>query len=185
MKVLVIDVGGTNVKILATGQQEPIKFPSGPAMTAKAMVAGVKKRTRDWKYDVISLGYPGPVLRGCPKADPRNLAPGWVGFDFEAAFERPVKIMNDAAMQALGSYNGGTMLFLGLGTGLGSALILDGSVHAMELTHLPYKRGTLRGLRRHSRTGETWQKEMETSGRRCGRDIDGRASSRRGGPRWR
>ena len=94
-------------------------------MTAKAMVAGVKKRTRDWKYDVISLGYPGPVLRGCPKADPRNLAPGWVGFDFEAAFERPVKIINDAAMQALGSYNGGTMLFLGLGTGLGSALIIE------------------------------------------------------------
>ena len=157
MNVLVIDVGGTNIKILATGQQEPVKFPSGPAMTAKAMVAGVKKRTRDWKYDVISVGYPGPVLRGCPKAEPRNLAPGWVGFDFEAAFERPVKIINDAAMQALGSYNGGTMLFLGLGTGLGSALIVDGSVHAMELAHLPYKRGSyedyvgIRGLEKHGK----------------------------------
>jgi len=157
MNVLVIDIGGTNVKILATGQQEPIKFPSGPAMTAKAMVAGVKKRTRDWKYDVISIGYPGPVLRGCPKAEPRNLAPGWVGFDFEAAFECPVKIINDAAMQALGSYNGGTMLFLGLGTGLGSALIVDGSVHAMELAHLPYKRGSyedyvgIRGLEKHGK----------------------------------
>src|SRR5207244_13040488 len=93
MNVLVIDIGGTNVKILATGQQEPVKFPSGPAMTAKAMVAGVKTRTRDWKYDVISVGYPGPVLRGCPKAEPRNLATGWVGFDFEAAFERPVKLI--------------------------------------------------------------------------------------------
>jgi polyphosphate glucokinase len=157
MNVLVIDIGGTNVKMLATGQQEPVKFPSGPAMTAKAMVAEVKKRTRDWKYDVISLGYPGPVLRGCPNAEPRNLAPGWVGFDFEAAFERPVKIINDAAMQALGSYNGGTMLFLGLGTGLGSALIVDGSVHAMELAHLPYKRGSyedyvgIRGLEKHGK----------------------------------
>src|SRR5882724_9095863 len=142
MNVLVIDIGGTNIKILATGQQEPIKFPSGPAMTAKAMVAGVKERTRDWKYDVISLGYPGPVLRGCPKAEPRNLAPGWVGFDFEAAFERPVKIINDAAMQALGSYDGGTMLFLGLGTGLGSALVADGVVQPMELGHLPYRKAT-------------------------------------------
>ena len=104
MNVLVIHIGGTNVKILATGQQEQVKFRSGPAMTAKAMVAGVEKRTRDWKYDVISLGYPGPVLRGCSKAEPRNLAPRWVGFDFEAAFERPVKIINDAAMQALGGF---------------------------------------------------------------------------------
>ena len=162
MNVLVIDIGGTNVKILATGQQERVKFPSGPAMTAKAMVAGVKKRTRDWKYDVISVGYPGPVLRGCPKAEPRNLAPGWVGFDFEAAFERPVKIINDAAMQALGSYNGGTMLFLGLGTGLGSALIIDGSVLAMELAHLPYKRGSyedyvgIRGLEKHGK--QKWRR---------------------------
>src|SRR2546430_17541730 len=157
MKVLVIDIGRTNVKMLPTARQEPIKFLSGPAMTPEAMVAGVKKRTRDWKYDVISVGYPGPVLRGCPKAEPRNLAPGWVGFDFEAAFERPVKIINDAAMQALGSYNGGTMLFLGLGTGLGSALIIDGSVHAMELAHLPYKRGSyedyvgIRGLEKHGK----------------------------------
>src|SRR5205814_1605938 len=121
------------------------------------------------------MGYPGPVLRGCPKAEPRNLAPGWVGFDFEAAFERPVKIINDAAMQALGSYNGGTMLFLGLGTGLGSALILDGSVHAMELAHLPYKRGSyedyvgIRGLEKHGK--KKWRRPVERTTRR--REIPG------------
>jgi polyphosphate glucokinase len=158
MKVLVIDVGGTSVKMLATGQQKPRKFPSGPTMTAKVMVAGVKKRTRDWKYDVISVGYPGPVLRGRPQAEPRNLAPGWVGFDFEGAFERPVKVINDAAMQALGNYKGGTMLFLGLGTGLGSALIVDSCVHAMELAHLSYKRGSYEdyvGIRGLEKYGET------------------------------
>src|SRR5712675_1245134 len=165
MNVLVIDIGGTNIKILATGQEEPIKFPSGPAMTAKAMVAGVKERTRDWKYDVISLGYPGPVLRGCPKAEPRNLAPGWVGFDYEAAFQRPVKIINDAAMQALGSYDGRKMLFLGLGTGLGSAMVIGGMVEPMELAHLPYKKGTyedyvgIRGLKRLGK--KKWRKEVE------------------------
>jgi Transcriptional regulator/sugar kinase len=156
MNVLVIDIGGTNVKILATGQQEQVKFPSGPAMTAKAMVAGVKKRTRDWKYDVISMGYPGRFFVAVQRQNRETLLR--VGLvRFEAAFERPVKIINDAAMQALGSYNGGTMLFLGLGTGLGSALIVDGSVLAMELAHLPYKRGSyedyvgIRGLEKHGK----------------------------------
>ncbi len=119
MDVLAVDVGGTHVKILATGQSEPRKFESGPKMTARQMVAGVKKLAGDWKYDAVSIGYPGPVLRGRPINDPYNLGPGWVGFDFEKAFRCPVKIINDAAMQALGSYKGGTMLFLGLGTGLG------------------------------------------------------------------
>lgn len=154
MKVLAIDVGGTHIKILATGEKEVRKFVSGPKMTPKQMVAGVKKLASDWQYDVVSLGYPGPVFRGRPLNDPFNLGPGWVGFDFEKAFGCPVKIMNDAAMQALGSYKGGRMLFLGLGTGLGSAMIVDGDVEPMELGHLPYKKATyedyvgLRGLLR-------------------------------------
>ena len=152
MNVLVVDVGGTHVKILATGQHEPMKFLSGPALTAKQMVAGVRKLARDWQYDVVSIGYPGPVLRNHPVAEPHNLGAGWVGFDFEAAFGCPVKIVNDAAMQALGSYNGGRMLFLGLGTGLGTTMVVDGIVEPMELGHLPYRKATyedyvgLRGL---------------------------------------
>ncbi len=142
MNVLVVDVGGTHVKILATGHDAPRKFPSGPTLTAKQMVAGVKKLAGDWKYDVISIGYPGPVLRHRPLAEPHNLGRGWVGFDFAAAFKRPVKVVNDAAMQALGGYKGGKMLFLGLGTGLGSTMIVDGIVEPMELGHLPYKKGT-------------------------------------------
>jgi polyphosphate glucokinase len=142
MKVLVIDVGGTNVKLLATGQDTPRKLPSGPTLTPRRMVSGVKKLTGDWKYDAVSIGYPGPVVNGRPVADPHNLGPGWVGFKFETAFGCPVKIINDAAMQALGSYTGGKMLFLGLGTGLGSAMIVDGIVEPMELAHLPYKRAT-------------------------------------------
>ncbi len=142
MNVLVIDVGGTNVKILATGQEEPRKIPSGPAMTADQMVANVKESAGDWKYGVVSIGYPGYVLGGRPIAEPYNLAKGWVGFDFQEAFGRPVKVINDAAMQALGSYNGGKMLFLGLGTGLGAAMIIDGIVQPMELAHLPYKKAT-------------------------------------------
>lgn len=154
MRVLAVDVGGTNVKILATGQTEPRRFPSGPKMTAKHMVAGVKEITKDWKYDVVSIGYPGPVHRGRPAVEPHNLGRGWVGFDFKAAFGCPVKIINDAAMQALGSYKRGTLLFLGLGTGLGSALVAEGVVVPMELGHLSYKKGTyedyvgLRGLNR-------------------------------------
>jgi polyphosphate glucokinase len=154
-KVLVIDIGGTNVKILATGQRVPMKLPSGPAMTPRRMATLVRRATAEWKYSVVSIGYPGPVLHGKPVSDPHNLGPGWVGFDFRKAFGHPVKLMNDAAMQAIGSYKRGRMLFLGLGTGLGSAFIVDGVIEPMELAHLPYKkRGTygdyigLRGLER-------------------------------------
>jgi polyphosphate glucokinase len=142
MNILVVDVGGTSVKILATGHEEPRKFPSGPALTAEQMVARVLELAGDWQYDVVSIGYPGFVMRNRPVAEPHNLAAGWVGFDFQAAFGRPVKIINDAAMQALGSYQGGKMLFLGLGTGLGSALVVDGIVEPMELGYFPYKKGT-------------------------------------------
>jgi polyphosphate glucokinase len=142
MNVLVIDVGGTHVKILVTGQGTARKFPSGPKMTPQQMVAGVKKLAGSWKYNAVSMGYPGPVVQNRPVADPHNLAPGWIGFDFEGAFGCPIKIINDAAMQALGSYKGGKMLFLGLGTGLGSALVVNGIVEPMELGHLPYKKGT-------------------------------------------
>ena len=141
-KVLVVDVGGTHVKILASGQKEPRKFVSGPTMTAARMVSGVKKLAQGWKYDVVSIGYPGPVLHDRPLAEPHNLGRGWVGFKFRTAFGRPVQILNDAAMQALGSYKGGKMLFLGLGTGLGTAMIADGILEPMELGHLPYKKGT-------------------------------------------
>jgi polyphosphate glucokinase len=140
--VLVIDIGGTHVKLLATGQDEPVKFVSGPTLTPRQMVAGVKKLARGWKYQAISMGYPGPVLHGRVVAEPHNLGRGWVAFDYRAGFGRPVKIINDAAMQALGSYKGGKMLFLGLGTGLGSALVVDGIVEPMELGHLPYRKGT-------------------------------------------
>jgi polyphosphate glucokinase len=142
MDVLVIDVGGTHVKILATGKNEKREFASAPTLTAQDMVSGVKKLAGEWGYDVVSIGYPGPVLHNRAVADPHNLGRGWMGFDFNAAFKRPVKVMNDAAMQALGSYRKGKMLFLGLGTGLGSALIVDGLVEPMELGHLPYKKGT-------------------------------------------
>jgi polyphosphate glucokinase len=142
MNVLVIDVGGTHVKILATGQETPRKLDSGPALTPAQMVAGVVQAAEGWTYDVVSIGYPGPVLMGHPVAEPKNLGSGWVGFDFEAAFGRPVKLINDAAMQALGSYQRGRMLFLGLGTGLGSTMIVDGVVQPMELGHLPYRKRT-------------------------------------------
>ena len=122
MNVLVVDIGGTHVKVLATGQAAEREFVSGPTLTPKRMVSGVRKLVADWKYEVLSIGYPGPVLRNRPIAEPWNLVRGWVGSNFEAAFNRPVKVVNDAAMQALGSYKGGKMLFLGLGTGLGSAL---------------------------------------------------------------
>jgi polyphosphate glucokinase len=138
--ILVIDVGGTNVKILATGQSEVRKIPSGPKMTAEDMVSKVRAAAADWPYEVISIGYPGSVVHGQPQLEPRNLAPGWVGFDYQGRFGKPVKILNDAAMQALGSYEGGRMLFLGLGTGLGSALIIEGVIAPMELAHLPYKK---------------------------------------------
>jgi hypothetical protein len=142
MRILVIDVGGTHVKVLASGHKKRVEIPSGPKMTPAKMVAAVRAATAGWKYDAVSIGYPGPVVHGRPLSEPYNLGHGWVGFDFKKAFAgRPVKIVNDAAMQALGSYKGKRMLFLGLGTGLGSALIVDGSLEPMELAHLPYKKG--------------------------------------------
>jgi polyphosphate glucokinase len=140
MKILVLDVGGTHVKVRATGQKKRMEIPSGPKMTANKMVAAVRKIIDGWKYDVVAIGYPGPVLHGHIAAEPHNLGHGWVSFNFEKAFGCPVKIINDAAMQALGSYHGRRMLFLGLGTGLGSALIVDGVLEPMELAHLPYKK---------------------------------------------
>jgi polyphosphate glucokinase len=165
MKVLVIDIGGTNVKMLASGHELPRKFPSGPKLTPQQMVAGVLSATKDWDYEVVSIGYPGPVLCGQPMTEPVNLGPGWMGFDLEAAFHRPVKVINDAAMQALGSYQGGKLLFLGLGTGLGAAVILDGVVEALELGRFRYKKGTLEsyvGARGRKRLGrKKWQRHVE------------------------
>lgn len=163
-KVLVLDVGGTHVKALATGRKRPVKFDSGAKLTPSKMVAGLKRITRGWEYDVVSMGYPGVVRRGRIVADPHNLGPGWVDFDFAGAFKRPVRIINDAAMQALGSYRGGTMLFLGLGTGLGSAMVADGVVVPLELGHLVYKRGVIEdyvGLRGLERLGKKkWIREV-------------------------
>lgn len=139
-KILTIDIGGTNVKVLATDQKESRKFPSGTALSPARMVEGVQEIARDWEFDVVSIGYPGPVIANKPMLEPKNLAAGWVGFDFAARFGKPVKMINDAAMQALGSYEGGRMLFLGLGTGLGSALIIERVIAPMELAHLPYKK---------------------------------------------
>lgn len=142
LTTLVIDVGGTHIKILESTKKVVRKFKSGPNMTAKNMVAGVKTMSRGWKFDRISIGYPGVALHGKPVCEPHSLGDGWVGFDFEKAFGCPVKLINDAAMQAMGSYEGGRMLFLGLGTGLGSALIDEEAVEPMELGHLPYKKHT-------------------------------------------
>jgi polyphosphate glucokinase len=164
MDVLVIDVGGTHVKILATGQTEKREFASGREMTAEQMVSGVRQLADGWSYDVVSIGYPGPVLHNRPVADPKNLGSGWMGFDFKTGFGRPIKVLNDAAMQALGSYKKGKMLFLGLGTGLGSTLIVDGIVEPMELGHLPYKKATYedyvgeRGLERVGK--KSWRKHV-------------------------
>jgi polyphosphate glucokinase len=141
MRILVIDVGGTHVKVLATGHKQRVEIPSGPRMTPAKMVSAVRAATVGWKYDAVSIGYPGPVVHGRPIIEPYHLGAGWLGFDFTKAFGRPVKIVNDAAMQALGSYHGGRMLFLGLGTGLGSALIVNNVLEPMELAHLPYKKG--------------------------------------------
>jgi polyphosphate glucokinase len=157
MNVLVVDIGGTHVKVLATGQHREREFVSGPGLTPKRMVSKVRRLAADWKYDVIAIGYPGLVLRNRPVAEPWNLGRGWVGFNFEAALKRPTKVVNDAAMQALGSYKRGKMLFLGLGTGLGSALVVDGLIEPMELGHLPYKKATfedyigLRGLKKYGK----------------------------------
>lgn len=139
--ILSIDIGGSKVKVLATGQTEPRRMPSGPELTPVEMVKEVRKATRDWKYKAISLGYPGSVGADGPRSEPGNLGKGWVGFDYAAAFECPVRIANDAAMQALGSYDGGRMLFIGLGTGVGSVLIVDHTVVPLELGELSYKKG--------------------------------------------
>ena len=167
MNVLAIDIGGTHVKILATGRQERREFESGSKLTPVSMLANVKRLAKDWKYDVVSIGYPGLVRANRPIVEPRNLAKGWVGFNFEAAFKRPVRIINDAAMQALGSYRGGTMLFLGLGTGLGSAMVVEGIVVPFELGQLSHKKGTLEdylGLRGLQRLGKKkWREEVAYS----------------------
>jgi len=140
MNILAVDIGGQHVKVLATGQAESRRMDSGPTLTAVQMIDGVKAMTADWSYERISMGYPGQVVHNMPAHEPVNLGKGWIGVDYEAAFGKPVRIINDAAMQALGSYQGGRMLFLGLGTGLGSAMVVDGRVEPMELGHLPYKR---------------------------------------------
>jgi len=164
MNVLVIDIGGTNVKILATGQTESRKLPSGNSMTPADMVAGVTELAKDWSYEAVSIGYPGIIKKGKIANEPHNLGPGWTTFDFEAAFKLPVKIINDAAMQALGSYNEGVLLFLGLGTGLCSAVVVDSAVLPMEVAHLTYKKGTfedyvgLRGLQKRGK--KKWQKHI-------------------------
>jgi len=167
MKVLTIDIGGTNVKILASGQgdTEPRRFSSGPQLTPGKMVSHVKKLAADWQYDVVSIGYPGPVDRGRPTAEPHNLGKGWVRFNFAGAFRRPVRIINDAAMQALGSYKSGLMFYMGLGTGFGTALVVGRMLVPLEMGHLPYRNGTYdaylgaRGLKRLGK--KKWQRQVE------------------------
>ena len=182
---LVIDIGGTNVKMLASGHEAPRKFPSGPELTPEQMVAGVLAATTDWDYEAVSIGFPGPILCGQPMTEPVNLGPGWMGFDFAAAFGRPVKVINDAAMQALGSYQGGKMLFLGLGTGLGAAVIMDGVLEPLEIGRFHYKKRTLehyvgeRGRKRQGR--KKWQRQVEEV---VARLVDG-PQARRRGPRRR
>jgi predicted NBD/HSP70 family sugar kinase len=165
MKILVVDIGGTNVKVLASGQVTPRKFPSSPGLTPEQMAAGVRSTTKDWDYEAVTIGFPGPVLCGQPMTEPVNLGPVWMGFDFEAAFRRPVKVINDAAMQALGSYQGGKMFFLGLGTGFGATVIMDGVIEPLELGRFHYKKGTLehyvgnQGRKRQGR--KKWQRHVE------------------------
>ena len=164
MNVLVIDIGGAHTKLLATGQSEVLKIPSGPEFTPQRFVADVLEATKDWSYEVVSIGFPAPIIDGKPVREPKNLGAGWVGFDLTAALGRPVKLVNDATMQALGSYEGGRMLFLGLGTGLGTTLVLDSkTVVPMEAGHLPYRKGRTfedyvgqRGLERFGRKKWRW-----------------------------
>jgi len=165
MKILVIDIGGTNVKVASTDTPVPIKIPSGPLMTADSMCKQVLAATAGWKYDRISVGYPGPVEHHRPISEPHNLGPGWVDFDYEKALGKPLRFVNDAAMQALGGYKSGRMLFLGTGTGLGSAMVVDGMVVSLELAHLPYKKGKtyeeyigLAGLQRRGK--DKWRKSV-------------------------
>ena len=162
---LAIDVGGSHVKFMTDTHRVKREFESGPEITPTEMVKKVKSLTSDWSYDCISIGYPGPVVRNRPTTEPHNLGKGWAGFDFEKAFGRPTKLVNDALMQALGSYRGGKMLFLGLGTGLGSAMIVDGTLVPMELAHLPYRRKTFedyvgeRGIERRGK--KKWRHSVE------------------------
>jgi polyphosphate glucokinase len=165
MKILVIDIGGTNIKVASSDMLVPIKIPSGPTMTAEQMIKDVLAATKGWTYDCISIGYPGPVVHDRPLAEPHNLAAGWTDFPYQKAFGKPLRFINDAAMQALGGYKGGRMLFLGIGTGLGSAMIFDGVVIPLELAHLPYRKGRtyeeyigLAGLER--RGVERWRKSV-------------------------
>jgi predicted NBD/HSP70 family sugar kinase len=166
-RILVVDVGGNNVKVAVAGRKQVLKIPSGPTLRPARMVADVKKAIAGWRYDVVSIGYPGPVRDGRPSSEPANLGPGWVRFDYARAFGKPVRIVNDAAMQALGAYRGGRMLFLGLGTGLGSALVLEGRLAPLELAHMPYRKGRsyedyvgARGLKRLGR--KRWAKHVAT-----------------------
>lgn len=140
-RVLAVDIGGSHVKVMLNANTEKRKFKSGSSLSPDTMVSKVRDLTNDWKYDAVSVGFPGPVVHNRPLSEPHNLGTGWVGFDFSKAFGCPAKVVNDAVMQAFGSYSGGRMLFLGLGTGLGSAMIIDGVVEPMELAHLPYKKG--------------------------------------------
>lgn len=163
--VLAVDVGGTNVKLLlSAGGDGRRRFASGPELGPQQLLAGISAETGDWSFEVVSIGIPAPVRAGRVVTEPVNLGSGWVGFDFEAAFGRPTKVVNDAAMQALGSYDGGKMLFLGLGTGLGSTLIVDEVVVPMELGHLPFRDATFedyvgeRGRERHGK--KKWQKAV-------------------------
>ena len=166
MTVLVIDVGGTNLKVSVGSTGDVIKIPSGPDMTAARMADEVKKAAAGRDYDVVSIGYPGPVMNGRPASEPHNLGAGWMRFDYDQAFGKPVRVVNDAAMQALGGYQGGRMLYLGLGTGLGSAFVGDGVLEPLELAHLPYRKNRtyedylgLRGLQRMGR--KKWQRHVE------------------------
>ena len=165
MNILVIDIGGTNVKFMASGHDAPRKFPSGRELTPERMAEGVKAAAVDWDYEAVSNGFPGPILCGQPMTEPANLGPGWMGFDFAAAFGKPVKLMNDAAMQALGSYRGGKMLFLGLGTGVGATVIHGGEIEPLEIGRFRYKKRTLEhylgnaGRKRQGR--KKWQRQVE------------------------
>jgi len=166
MIVLVVDVGGTNLKVSVGGSGDAIKIPSGPEMTAARMAEEVKKAVAGRSYDCVSIGYPGPVVNGRPASEPHNLGAGWMRFDYAQAFGKPVRVVNDAAMQALGCYQGGRMLYLGLGTGLGSAFVGDGVLEPLELAHLPYRKNRtyedylgLRGLQRMGR--KKWQRHVE------------------------
>jgi predicted NBD/HSP70 family sugar kinase len=164
MEILAVDIGGTHIKARLSSKEQVRKIDSGPQMTPGEMMRELRRALKGWSWEVVSMGYPGPVVHGRPLSEPHNLAPGWVHFDFAKAWGCPVRILNDAAMQALGSYKGGRMLFLGLGTGLGSAMIVEGKLEPMELAHLPYKKATYEdyvGARGLERLGKKrWRKQV-------------------------